>query len=711
VFEFTKKHVLEALPPVLRRVAFNGDYTQEACALLWRLGRSDPRELNQYPDHGVRILADLASYEPGKPVWFTQKVLDAAQTWLADPDLGSYKYSPLDVVTRMLAKQGEYHKLEGHSISFGFVGINLPAVESLRKQAVACVEKCLAHPHPRVAVRALQVVREIVNHPASMVGRMVTDEEMAAWRPEQLEGVRLLKQFLARTKNPVLQAYAIHELGWHAENGHPAEVAKEVSAALAGIPPSLQLDLAVALTNALYDIGRGKPDFTERQERFVRDLAERFLKEKPGAEGIAEIEAVLKKMEEAECPHSGSQFVWELARRDREQGRLMLEHILSHDRCLMGGYTPALLIVLRLANVKASIGFAERLLAKDRPDLTRFVAASYVNSDFLRHPREEDFVLLRRLLNGDDNAKYYALESLRKLKDAEPAEQAQRFQRQGIELLLGTDIGQNPRMAEAFAEAIDLNFGIAPKQLTETDVEKILEKMVPVRELTNQNFHLNRLMVYLVGRSPRLVVKYFADRILYSILHREDQRDYTPTPFLWEGLFGGIADTPLHAELLRELAEHLKEKDALTRYWFTKLFGLVAGSFGASTTYVISELAKDNSEDTYKVIGHLLDEAPREFVFLQRDLCANLVEQADRISPDAHRRILAALLGSSQSGGFQGISGEPSPQQIAIRDQARQLATEYAGRPVVEKFYRQVADLSQELLDKQLASDEEDFVE
>jgi len=206
-------------------------------------------------------------------------------------------------------------------------------------------------------------------------------------------------------------------------------------------------------------------------------------------------------------------------------------------------------------------------------------------------------------------------------------------------------------------------------------------------------------------------VKYFADRIRYSSLHKEDQRDYTPTPFLWEGLFGGIADTPLHAELLRELAENLKEKDALTRYWFTKLFGLVAGSFGASTTYVISELAKDNSEDTYKVIGHLLDEAPREFVFLQKDLCANLVEQADRIFPDAHRRIVAALLGSSQSGGFQGIPGEPSPQQVAIKEQAVQLAADYASRPVVAKFYRQVADLSQELLDKQLASDEEDFVE
>jgi hypothetical protein len=711
MFEFTKKHVLEGLPPVLRRVAFNREYTQEACELLWRLGRNDPRELNQYPDHGVRLLADLASYEPGKPVWFNQKVLDAAEAWLTDPDLPSYKYSPLDVVTRILAKQAEYHKLEGHSLRFGFVGINLPAVGTLRKQAVAYVEKCLANPHPRVVARALQAVREIINHPASMVGHAVTDEEMAAWQPEQLEGVRLLREFLTRAKNPVLQAYAIHELGWHAENGHPPDVAKGVFEALALIPQSLELDLAIALTIALYDIGRGKLDFTVRQEVFVSELAARLLKEYPGAEGIVKIESILNQIEEAQCPYSGSQLVWEVGRKNTGATRLMLEHVLEHDTCPMTGYVRALLIVLRLADLKGAVSFAERMLAKERPSLTRALAASYASSDSLRHPCEEDFRLLRQLLNSDDNSKYYALEALGRLKDAEPPEQARRFQRLGIDLLIATEIGQEPRMAEALAEAIDLNFGIPPDNLTDDDLETVLKKLVPIREMTHHNFHLNRLMAYLVNRSPRLVVKFFADRIQFSIRQKEERTDHTPTPFGWEGLFGAIADTPTHSEILRELAEKLKEDDALTRYWFTKLFGLVAGSFGASTKYVISELGKDRSDESYRIIAHLLEEAPRDFVFSDKDLCADLIEQADHKSPESHRRILAALVGSSQSGGFQGISGEPSPQQIAIRDQATRLATEYAGRPVVARFYKQVAQFAQEMIDKQLASDEEDFVE
>jgi hypothetical protein len=165
-----------------------------------------------------------------------------------------------------------------------------------------------------VAGQALQVVREIVNHPASLGGRIVTAEEMEAWKPEQLEGIRLLKEFIANTKSQVLLVLAKHELYWHAEHGQPAEVAEGVSEALALISPSLDLDIATALTNALYDLGRGEMDFAKAQEKFLTDLAARFLKELPGAVGITKIESVLSDIHQARVPRSGAQLLWELGR-------------------------------------------------------------------------------------------------------------------------------------------------------------------------------------------------------------------------------------------------------------------------------------------------------------------------------------------------------------------------------------------------------------
>jgi hypothetical protein len=296
------------------------------------------------------------------------------------------------------------------------------------------------------------------------------------------------------------------------------------------------------------------------------------------------------------------------------------------------------------------------------------------------------------------------------LKDAEPAAQAQKFQRSGIDLLVGADIGKNPRMAEVFAEAIDSNFGIPPDLLTDDDIEKILQKLVPVREITHQNFHLARFLAFLVRWTPARVVGFFLRRIEYSTTHKEEE-SYTPTPFGMEELFAQIADTPEHAAVVRVLAQSLNEQDVLKRYWFIKLFGLVAGSFGPATQAIISELAEDKTEENYKLIAILLQEVPREFIFSEKDFCAKLLEAANRISEQAFKNISGQLVASSQSGGFSGIPGEPFPQQVSIKDQAAKLATEYADRPIVAKFYGDVAQFAQEMIDKQLERDEEEFGE
>jgi hypothetical protein len=708
MFKVPRRRVIEALPPILGRIAANPDFTEQACQMLWELGRDDRRRLNQFPDHAIRVLADLASYAPGKPVLYSAKVLRAAERWLDDPELASYENSPLDVVTPLLAKQAEYQKLEGYSIRLGFVGINLPAVATLRKEAIAYVENCLMHPHPRVAARALQAVREIVNHPASLGGRVVTPEEAEAWKPEQLEGVRLLKEFVTRTKSPVLLTFAIHELSWHALNGHPHEVAKGVSEALALVPPSLDLDIATALTIGLYDLSRGRSDSATAQEEFLSVLGDRFPKELPGQEGIKRIESILSDIRRAKIPRSGAELLSEIGE-DQREAEAILEHVLGHEECLLRDYAAAVLSALRLADVESALRFAERMVAA-RNELGIAVAASYANSDSLRHPRNEDFVLLKELLGRDKTSKGYGLEGLRRLKDAEPLDQAANFQRLGINLLVGMDIGQSPRLAEVFSEAIDSQFGIPPDLLTDDDIDKILIKLVPVREITHQNFHLARFLAFLVRRSPTRVVYFFVNRIEYAMTHNEEE-GYTPTPFGLEELFEQISDTPEQAAIIRVLARTLNAQDGLRRYWFTKLFGLVAGSFGPAIQSVISELAEDKTEENYKLIAILLEEAPREFIFSGKDVCAKLLEAADRISEQALRNISSQLLASSQSGGFSGIPGEPFPQQVSIKDRAAKLATEYADRPIVSRFYSNVAQFAQEMIDKQLERDEEEFVE
>jgi hypothetical protein len=122
-------------------------------------------------------------------------------------------------------------------------------------------------------------------------------------------------------------------------------------------------------------------------------------------------------------------------------------------------------------------------------------------------------------------------------------------------------------------------------------------------------------------------------------------------------------------------------------------------------------LAEAKTEEKYKMIAILLHELPREFIFSEKDFCAQLLETANSISEQTFKNISGQLLASSQSGGFSGIPGEPSSQQLSIKDRAVKLATEFANRRVVANFYTEVAKFAQEMIDRELERDEEYFVE
>jgi hypothetical protein len=704
VLTFSKKHVLEALPSILKRIALNGERIQEACQLLWELGRDDQRELSQHPDHAIRILGDLASYEERKPLFYSEEVLKAAERWLADENLASYKYSPLDVISPLLAKQAEYHRLEGHSVIFGYQRINLSVVQPLRERVIACVGKCLAHPSVKVAARALKAVHEIITYPVSFTGRVVSDKEIEEWKPEQLVGVKLLKDFLTRTNNAVLKAYAKQEFGRYAGVQKPIEVGTAVADALSVITPSVELDLTTALTGGLYEIGRGQEDAGSQQREFLIEVTKQFFSQYPETLGVEKLESLFSDIRVANIRRGGSAFFAELGRNEPKQAQRVLQHMFGHETCLLAENAGALLFGIRLSDPKLSLALCDEMLTKHRKVFDEEVATAFANFD-LTEPYDEDFSILKELL-AREWSKYNALQALRRLKNADNA-----AQRRGVDLLLFADIGSSTAIAEAMSEGLDVQMGISPDLLKDEEIELILNKLVVTNEITEQMFHLSRLLSYFVKRSGTKVVDFFLKRIDYSIAHKDDQASYTPTPFGLSNLFGDFTTRQDYATTLRHLVELQKGADPLKRYFINKLFGLVAGPFGPATQNLIVEMSGDKDEETYKLIAGLLEEAPSNFIFSNNDLCARLLEGANVTSKDALRRITAGLIASTQSGVFTGIPGQPAPGQVSIRDRANQLALEYAQQPVVADFYRLVAQDAQRLIDEQLERDEEEFIE
>ena len=118
VYEFKHSDVLHQLPTILRRISFTVDFLPHCCKLLWELGRDDERDFNPFPDHAMRVLADLGSYEIGKPFIVNHLVLDTLEKLLEAPGSHEHVHSPLDIIDPMLAKTGLSTHSEGHNFVF-----------------------------------------------------------------------------------------------------------------------------------------------------------------------------------------------------------------------------------------------------------------------------------------------------------------------------------------------------------------------------------------------------------------------------------------------------------------------------------------------------------------------------------------------------------------------------------------------------------------
>jgi hypothetical protein len=721
VFDFTKTDVLNALPPVLRRVAYNLDYTEEACQELWELGRVDSRPLNQYPDHAIRILSDLAGYEYGKPAIVSERVLNSAERWLDDPNLPNYQHSPLDVIDELLAKQASFQRVEGHSLRLGSVPLNFKAIDELRTRALACVEKCLANPHPRVAKRALESLHKIIAPPVVLYGRHIGPDEYQQWNSERLAGTELLKGFVQRTRNPALLANAQHKFEWLAEHGNPPEIANAVRDALSQIPDSLDVRMVRALTQALFDIGRGDVQNYERLQReFLTELAKDFLAHFEGDPAVSKLEEIVEEIHTAGIESGHGQLFFAIAKDGPDVGLTLVDHVINHPNCPLAGYTASFIQAVRLTNPPSGLACIKHMVQSGRKDLQGGVAFAYAWSDWLNSPCEEDFELLRELLaSGDARTKYHAMCAIRRLKDALPTghgrqeieEEKIKFYERGINLLLEVDIGTDPNLAEGLCEALDPQFGISPLLLTADQVRTLLNKLVPTREISHQAYHQSKVLELFAARMPQLVFDFLMDRITFAVNQGQDRGNFNPIPFGLEGLFASIEGTPLQLEILRKIRDDLLTATGLKAYWLTGLFKMVAGGFGEATITVISELEQEPNEAKYKLIAILLGDAPNGFIFGRKEFCAGLLERAGSQSQDSYRRIVSALAASEESGAFRGIPGEPSPKYAAICEKATALATEFKARPLVAEFFQKLARSARDTIERMLERDEETFLE
>ena len=273
VFQFTHSDVLRELPTLLRQTSYTLDFIPRCFSLLWELGRDDARELNPNPDHAIRVLADLASYDIGKPFAVSHLMLDALEKLFEDPRSHEHLHSPLDILDPMLAKTGHSTRSEGHSLFFRPFSLKDEDVKSIRQRSLSLVVNCLYSKDLRVSLRALQSLESALREPVGDFEMKISDEDREQWRPEQLEILTHIGDLARRSTEPVVLLRIKGMLWWHRSYSASEVVRGMADAIVSSMPESFELSLTQELMDPFHsrdllpDEREGDDGYKRQQER------------------------------------------------------------------------------------------------------------------------------------------------------------------------------------------------------------------------------------------------------------------------------------------------------------------------------------------------------------------------------------------------------------------------------------------------------------
>jgi hypothetical protein len=246
---------------------------------------------------------------------------------------------------------------------------------------------------------------------------------------------------------------------------------------------------------------------------------------------------------------------------------------------------------------------------------------------------------------------------------------------------------------------------IPPDSLEDEQLKGILTSIESAPSIDDS--HLGSFIAYLSTRLPRLVVEMLLRRIARS---GEDMNSSQPLPPL--GLnqkLEGLRSYPEHKDLLRLVRDRILEANAgWEGHWYLPiLFDEVSLQFSQPGLEVLNEWIESGKAEKLIAASRLLKEAFPNFIFIQEIFVANLLKKAHAINDDCYREVGSNLVDVAISAERMGTPGEPFPQDIALRDQSREVASRYPSGSPTHRFFETLRETMETSIKDQIARDEE----
>ena len=514
---------------------------------LWQLATDDSRPTNQYSNHPMRVLKELASISVYKPLDYSMIMVGRVAAWLGDDK--PHLYSPLEVVEPVLATEGMDHEGDALSIRLKPFAINIEAVAQIRNTVLDLAFAEIESTDLRRAGRGVETVGAALHYPHGYSGNAVPAEVSETWTAPFIQTiVRLGKVARGARLDPAIQIKVRTVLSWH-EKYSPTATKAAAKRAVSLQRTTIENELAVLLLGAWHQTatsgtllaasGESKvagfsnylkshrgtttdDDYEGTQNRLAarcRDFADLLRTTYSPASVVEMIERRLHATAASGGTSRGNSgyFVWTLVELWPEAGLETLRRVAATPGSALTEIVSVALARLAETRPTDAIRCARELLAAGDETVEALVASAFGwnrGNRVTLLPGEWD-LLLDFSAHPSVSVRAAAVRAADVLTASDPA--------RALTLLVAISFRDSSKLADdifsCFGESSGLNWSAVAK----ADQETLLAELTECPSLDEH--HLTQLLDHLSRSEPVRTLKLLTDRIEKAESERAGSRE------------------------------------------------------------------------------------------------------------------------------------------------------------------------------------------
>lgn len=701
---------LRDLPNLIKHAAYNLEHLPRACECLWELGKSDDRALHRHPGHAIRILSELCAVEPNKPIEYNDVVVEFGLSLLDQDASWKYAYTPFDVLNGVMKTEGHTTTSNGKSFSLEPFLVVSSAVSGLRERVIDAAINLLTHTNIKIAVLAAKFLHECLRYPMGLLNMQISTESHDVWTVEFVSTLKKIEVATqAKELDPLVLIELIRSVSWHAHyaKGETTPLAKRL---VDSLPQSLEFRTTLALVDG-YGQLLERLDYNQRKQewnQYLATLTSDLLSALANGEKLrAFLEIRLTNISQNHVGGSASQHVLYgmLIQSSNALAQATAENALQDASSRTRQFAGIALSKLMSDDHAYGLTVARKFIETGFSELLKAIGRAYSTLDLKDDGyTEEDLTLLRGVLSSKDEwVARNGIEAIRYV--------AQNNKALAIDLLKCVDIGISSKVADEVLVLFQRDEMIPFRLLTDADIVYFLNKLMPIPELDG----------YWIETFLSKVSRYHAQRAAAFFMSRVEHAAITDDWHYRPCNHGPYTHVPLRfreseefSSLLRQVTQWMKthtEKDYQFKHRAGELFSVMFNPLDDELLGFILDWVDVGTPDDMQIISQVLRESRPNFVFEQRTFVTKFLDKAKQHGKETLDNAVSALYSSAITGLRSGTPGEPFPQDIMMRDEAKKALQAISRFAPARRLYESLkksaeADINRSLRERETFDDE-----